>query len=193
MKKLALLGVFLLTLCMGAVLTADAESNEDYEYTYVEDGNVEITGYKGNSATLNIPAELCGCPVTEIGECAFDNYNFLTSVIIPDSVLFIDRRAFFNCDSLTSVTIPDSVRFIDDSAFSYCESLESLTIPDSVTYIGDQAFSGCKSLTSVTIPDSVTSIGSWTFYCCTVNLTLIFSRVSYAEQYAIEQQIKSTN
>ncbi len=44
----------------------------------------------------------------------------LTSIIIPDSVIKIERHAFAHCYNLTSITIPHSVNSIGESAFSYC-------------------------------------------------------------------------
>jgi len=67
---------------------------------------------------------------------------------------------------LTSITIPDSVIYTGSYTFSGCTGLTSITIPNSVTYIGDGAFQGCTGLTSITIPDSVISIGNYTFFGC---------------------------
>ena len=102
--------------------------------------------------------------VTNIGEDAFSCCKSLTSINIPDCVTSIG--AFFDCDSLTSINIPDSVTSIGDYAFFGCDSLTSINIPDSVTSIGDYAFSDCKSLKSINIPDSVTSIGNDAFEDC---------------------------
>ena len=101
-----------------------------------------------------------------IGKRAFDFCNFLTNIIIPESVTNIGEHAFSCCDSLTSINIPDSVTSIGDWAFSNCNSLTSINIPDSVTTIGDFAFSRCISLKSIVIPNSVTSIGDYAFSNC---------------------------
>ena len=55
----------------------------------------------------------------------------------------IGNRAFYNCEYFTSVTIPDSVTSIGDSAFERCVSLKSIIIPDSVESIGREAFYAC--------------------------------------------------
>ncbi len=127
--------------------------------------------------------------VTVIGEGAFYECTSLTSITIPNSVTSIGDDAFLCCDSLTSITIPDSVTSIGDSAFSSCDSLTSVTIPDSVTSIGYEAFAWCESLTSITIPKSVTIIGDDAFFSWD-SLTIKCYKDSYAERYAIENDIK---
>jgi len=132
----------------------------------VNASSVTITGYTGNSANVNIPAQIQGLPVTGIGERAFAGNNRLNSINIPYSVTFISGWAFQNCSSLTNITIPYSVTFIGNLAFSGCGSLTNITIPSSVMSIGNSAFSGCGNLTSITLPSSVTSIGNSAFSGC---------------------------
>ena len=72
---------------------------------------------------------------------------------------------FVRKTKLKTLVIPDGVRRIGKRAFFKCSSLMSISIPNSVTSIGNGAFWGCDSLTSVIIPDSVTSIGNFAFNC----------------------------
>jgi hypothetical protein len=53
----------------------------------------------------------------------------------------IGEFAFYNCEYLTSITIPDTVSAINEYAFSECNNLININIPDSITYIGEYAFS----------------------------------------------------
>ena len=133
----------------------------------INDGAAIIDGYTGSEKSLEIPSEIDGYPVTQIGWSAFSGCTSLTSITIPYGVVSIGWKAFFGCTSLTSITIPEDVTSIGESAFESCTSLTSITIPESVTYLGWKAFSGCASLTSVTIPGSVTSIGIRAFSGCT--------------------------
>lgn len=64
------------------------------------------------------------------------------SIVIPNSVTVIGKRAFANCKKLTSVVIPDSVKEIGRSAFWDCVNLASVEIPAGITSIGYSAFWG---------------------------------------------------
>ena len=89
----------------------------------------------------------------------------IKNVIIQSGVTSIGASAFYNCSNLTTVTIPNTVLYISNSFYG-CSSLAAIEIPNSVTDINDYAFYGCSSLTSVTIPNSVTRIGSYAFSQC---------------------------
>ena len=133
-----------------------------------------------------IPSTYNGLPVTEIAYHAFGEQEYITSVIIPDSVTSIGYGAFDDCDSLTSIEISNSVTGIGDWAFSSCNNLTSVVIGNSVTSIGKWAFQDCSSLTSIEIPDSVTSIGYSAFGYCE-NLTSIQFKGTVAQWNAIEK------
>lgn len=107
--------------------------------------------------------------VTVIGDYAFDNCSWMTSIDIPNSVKVIGMSAFSRCNNLTEVTIPNSVNIIGPEAFESCVNLTSVTIPDSVFAICYYAFNGCTNLTSVSIGNSVKEIGISAFSRC-VNL-----------------------
>jgi uncharacterized repeat protein (TIGR02543 family) len=115
---------------------------------------------------IEIPATYEGKPVTAIGDYAFQAFNKLSSVTIPDSVTTIGDYAFNACSRLSDITIPNSVTSISEGTFSY-SGLSNITIPDSVTTIGEHAFYYCTSLSNITIPDSVTTIGEAAFGYCT--------------------------
>ena len=113
------------------------------------DDAATLVRYFGSDSKVDIPAELGGKPVTEIGEWAFAYYSSLTEVTIPEGVTSIRAFAFRSCSSLTKATIPEGVTSIGDSAFAYCSSLTEVTIPKSVTSIEFFAFYDCGALTTV--------------------------------------------
>ncbi|MGN0113841.1 MAG: leucine-rich repeat protein [Acutalibacteraceae bacterium] len=98
----------------------------------LEDGTLEITGYDGieNISILRIPSEIGGKTVSKIGDAAFREFEFITSVSIPNTVTTIGDNAFFKCTSLKSITVPSSVTTIGNYAlgFNSDEKLEGFYI-----------------------------------------------------------------
>ena len=135
----------LCTVCAGA------EAYGNFEYGVLDDGTVEITGYKGSEQKVDVPEKINKKSVTRIGNLAFKDCTKITSIAMPDSVAYIGRSAFYNCTSLKSITIPDGVKEIGYAAFSECAGLVSVKIPDNVTKIGDSAFINCANLTKIDV------------------------------------------
>lgn len=116
---------------------------------------------------LDIPSEVIyggeKYKITAIVSEGFCDYFGLTSLIIPNSIEFIDWHAFHNCANLKNVIIGNSVKVIEGGAFARCEKLTSLDISNSVITIKGSAFANCYNLKSLTIGNSVTSIESQAF------------------------------
>ena len=91
--------------------------------------------------------------VTCIDRLAFSKCSGLTSVTIPNSVIYIGWDAFSGCSGLSSVTIGNSVEEIDENAFSGCYNLTSISIPNSVKLIYHGAFAGCYGLNTIIVED----------------------------------------
>ena len=143
------------------------EAKDDINGTYaIKNGTICI----GDSAfedcnyltSVTIPNS-----VTSIPEFAFSYCTELISVTVGNGVTSIGRYAFCGCTILTNVTIPEGITKINAYTFEGCTSLSSVAIPNSVLEIGYRSFSDCTSLTNVIIPDSVTNINSYAFDGCT--------------------------
>ena len=93
-------------------------SKSDFNYT-TDGAKITITGYEGKELDVEIPSNIDGLPVTDIGEGAFQN-SYVRSVVIPSSVRHINWFAFSGCTCLENITIPSSVLTIDYGAFDYC-------------------------------------------------------------------------
>jgi hypothetical protein len=193
--KKFLVGAFALAMCFGVVSTFPVEnisngvvaSAEDsveptssiyFDFRYNDDEmTATVSGYKSSGPTdVVIPSTVTVTnsdgtekvyTVTTLGNYAFNGNTYITSVVIPDTVILMDGyNTFAGCKSLKSVTLGSSLRNISTKAFLNCTSLTSINIPDSVTTIYEEAFNGCTSLESITIPDSVVSIGNTVFGNC---------------------------
>ena len=150
------LTALLLSLCMllgmlpMTVFAAGETTAEGLVYE-VNGESVTITGYTGNEASVVIPNEIEGKPVTAIGEKAFSQNNTLTSVAIPDSVTGIGDYAFYE-SGLENINIPAGVTTIGRSAFTNCKSLSSVTFAEGslLSSIRESAFQWCTGLTDIT-------------------------------------------
>ena len=167
-RKLAAL---LLSLCMVlgmlpmTVFAAGGTTTSGLTYE-INGESVTITGYTGNEASVVIPNEIEGKPVTAIGERAFYQNKTLTSVAIPDSVTGIGKSAFYK-SGLENINIPAGVTTIGMYAFANCESLSSATFADgsALSSIGSDVFAS-SGLENIEIPAEVTSIGEFAFNNC---------------------------
>ena len=82
------------------------------------------------------------------------------------SIRNIIHPDYYYPERVVSVVLPDSLRYIDYYCFKGCSNLQSITLPDSLERIGYWSFYGCGSLTQVTIPPGVKSIEREAFAQC---------------------------
>ena len=127
--------------------------------------------------------------VESVGDFAFSDCSSLAAIVLPKNVREIGDAAFCRCFSLRFFNVPENVKSIGNSAFEGCASLSKITVPESVERIDQFAFVSCAKLTSIVIPTSVGEIGPYAFWGCN-KLTIRASKGSYAEQYALENNIK---
>jgi hypothetical protein len=79
--------------------------------------------YKGNrtATSLSFAAGTKG-----LAACAMSNFTSLTSVTLPDSVIYIGTHAFYNCSSLVSISFSGYLQTIGDYAFFMCRNLDEI-------------------------------------------------------------------
>ncbi len=124
-----------------------------------------------------------------IAAAAFEGVDYLSEVILPDSVTSIDDYAFYNCRNLSQVIGGNGLTEVGKYAFEYTAWLEnntenpvyiggvlyqyedsptntSLTIREGTVSIAKQAFAHSDYLSNITFPDSLVSIGDEAFAYC---------------------------
>ena len=149
MKKLLLFLFTLLFLPMVANADASRININGIIYNlFDKDKTAEVTysQYLQYSGEVTIPAAVTyndsQYSVTSIGNQVFDGCSELTSVTIPNSIIYIGQYAFRDCSRLTSITIPNGVTSIESCTFAFCSRLTSVIFPNSITSIGYSAFAG---------------------------------------------------
>lgn len=128
-----------------------------------ENGVLYIGKYLVDTSSLTEGKIIIKDGTERLSDYAFLSLNTMTSVYIPDSVIYMGRGTFQSAENLESVRLPASLDEIPAAAFAGCKILESIAIPETVTKIGDNAFLDCDSLKSVAVPSSVTEIGTEAF------------------------------
>ncbi|MCM1090648.1 MAG: leucine-rich repeat protein [Butyrivibrio sp.] len=117
--------------------------------------------------------------LTVIGEEAFRDCEFMTTVSFPDSVTKIEDHAFDSCGGLRTVQL-NVVEVIGDSAFKNCANLQVIGWSKSLKEIRSSAFYRCTSLTKIEanaeLGANVTTWGSYVFEGCSALTEVRFHR-----------------
>lgn len=107
--------------------------------------------------------------IATIGDRAFYADEYLSAINMPRNLELIDQYAFYGCDTLTFVRAGacSRLRRIEDHAFYSCTMLAELRLPDGLTYIGPWAFAWDRILgqedTTLGLPSSLQTIGTGAF------------------------------
>ena len=111
---------------------------------------------------IEIPAEIDGKKIVEIGEALFKNAK-AKNVKIAEGIKSIGKSAFEE-SHVNHIEFPKSLKRIKNSAFYRCVGLRNVTFPESLEFIGDSAFAYCASINqTVTFPKSIREIGKDAF------------------------------
>ena len=106
----------------------------DYKYTVdlvtgeasVKANNTSVTS---SLFATSVEYQNVGYPVTSIAQSGFSDCTNITEMIIPNSIITIERGAFTRC-RFTKVVIPSSVTTIGQQAFFNCISLNEVVFED---------------------------------------------------------------
>ncbi len=98
--------------------------------------------------------------VVSIAAEAFRGYQYVGSVVIPNTVNYLGNYAFYGCTNLKSVTFSDNITGIGTECFYGCRSLKGntnidgeLLLPRSLAAVGSGAFGNCPLLSNLNAKD----------------------------------------
>ncbi len=163
--------------------------DRQYRIGMAEDGGILIFEYLGDEETVEVPSEIFGIPVTEIGDSSICYKEMMKHLILPEGIKAIGPRAFEENRELEDVSLPDSLESIGEGAFSYCYKLKEFIIPGNVKKIGDAAFWECTFLKRVVLPENLEEVWPESFYGAE-RLLFFVKEGSYAEQFCRDNGFK---
>ncbi len=103
-----------------------------FDYTE-KNGELTVTGYRGDEAELIIPAYIEGKPVVSLAQGAIRDKKF-TVLSLPKTMRSVQKEALIDCPNFFRVYFPDLIETIPDDAFVGCENfsdfyLNAVTMP----------------------------------------------------------------
>ena len=167
---------------------------EIWSYKKLSDGNIELTGYKGNKAVVNVPPRIGKNTVTSIGAETFRMKlgnqpewrkkcgQSVETIILPDTIRKVGQWAFMDCSKLSQVELNEGLEKLDGSAFGLCDSLKELYIPEScfLKFLNGED----PNTRELSIPEYGSDIDR---ILARTNITLLCKPGSLAEQYALKR------
>ncbi len=181
------------------------EFNGRFDFQPLEDGSYEarITEY---AEELIVPSEYRGCAVTAVSRDEdAKNANIVNEALLPEGIKVIRNGVFSNCVRMETILLPSTLLRVERDAFMKYGPLRSVYVPDAksivqiefdgpaanpfyfgaelyfigsgapvthleipegVSRIGAYAFCGLKTLVSVALPRGLETIGEGAFFRC---------------------------
>lgn len=174
MKKIYLVVMSFIMVVNFGIINVCAENYKDFIY-FENNKTIGIWDYVGNESVVNVPANIDGKKVTQIGDMAFSHsekeddgiclhhFDKIKHINLPDTVTTIGPYAFESCVNVVSIKLPKNLPHITMYTFCGMKSLQLINIPDSVKVIDYSAFAGCSALETVKLPKGLKYIDMWTF------------------------------
>lgn len=99
--------------------------------------------YNYLASTLILPEKILDTPVRAISPNCFvrADHSAITSIVIPQTIVFIDTAAFKDLTSLKKLHFSEGLELIGREAFFGCSSLKTICLPYSFRTIEARAFS----------------------------------------------------
>lgn len=99
-----------------------------FEWEKTKEGTIRLLGVKDQPSEVVVPDAIEGLPITEVGPYCFAKNKYLERVVLPDSILKIERMAFYHCTALKQLEIGAGIEELGADAFMNCYHLHELTV-----------------------------------------------------------------
>lgn len=129
---------FLLLSLMMGVRAANYVTDDGFEYTIRNDGNIRIEKYVGNSEIINVPEYIDNLKVTQIARLFITN-NSIKEIFIPKTILEIKSSLFWTASALENIIIGNCA--FDDKPASSCFDLNDSKSFKSIIVDGNCSYS----------------------------------------------------
>ena len=129
---------------------------------------LDMAAFKGCTALDAIDLN----KVTTIEDGAF-NASGLKSIVIPETLQYVEEQSFMECVSLEKVEWYAKIN-IREEMFAYCYALKDVTITEGVPRIYDSCFRRCTGLETITFPSTVQRYYAHAMYGCTSLKSITF-------------------
>ena len=116
--------------------------------------------------------------------------NDTSSCVIHPQTKIIYECAFFDDSKLSSIVIPEGVIFIGEAAFESCMFLEEVTLPKSIQIIGECAFSTCMRMNTLYYNGTIDDWNNIKFgeYAFDYNLNDIYMKDENGQYYKVSNE-----
>ena len=153
---------------------AEASSGIEFNYEELSDGTLSVSFFDEEEPqeTIEIPEEIDGKKVSEIGDSLFEGNEKVKKVVLPESVKTILPDAFRFATSLEELEINGAVESVGVYAIYGCRELKTLRFPEGLKTLSNVAIASCEKLTDVYLPSIVESVESDNFTLCADPLTI---------------------
>ncbi len=131
-----------------------------------------------------IPEEIDGVEVVEIGERAFEYGAAYDKIVVPASIQRIGTRAFYHCISLQSLELSEGLEEIGYAAFEET-GIKTVRFPDSLKVIGPKAFCRCNDLVQVSFGLGIEEIHEQAFSQVNIQSVVIPQKIKMINHSAL--------
>ena len=153
---------------------ADASSGIEFDYKELSDGTLSIWFFDADEAhkTIEIPEEIDGKKVSEIGDSLFKGNDEVEKVVLPESITTILPDAFCFATSLKELEINGAVESVGVEAIYGCNELKTLKFPEGLKTLSSVSIAYCEKLADIYLPSTVESVEPDNFTLCADPLTI---------------------